>query len=155
MKTLTVLLIEDDPVDVLMVRRVIDTMAVDVALHTTDSCLRAIDLLSGELAGRDLIILLDINLPRMDGLEFLAEIRKRPENRGVPVIVMSTSEDVYDVESCFEAGISGYMVKPFEFENMKELIGAIIRYWSFSLLPHRERFDPTLSYKRKKRSLAS
>lgn len=150
MSELVILMIEDDPVDVLMVQKTLASMEIQTRLITTDNCMTALDRLSGDLAEQNLIILLDINIPQMDGLEFLSELRKEPDNAVIPVIIMTTSEDVYDVQACYQVGISGYMVKPFEFEEFKGLIDAIIHYWTYSLLPHRKRFDPGLRYKRKK-----
>jgi CheY-like chemotaxis protein len=76
------------------------------------------------------MILLDLKLPGMSGLELLKRIRTTTGTRRVPVIILSTSPDLSDVESCYDAGANSYLVKPGAFSELIQLAGRVFRYWT-------------------------
>lgn len=142
LKNLSILLIEDDLADVRTVRE---------ALASNEKFHRVFVVSSGEKALQFLrnqeeyqnrqknpkpgIIFLDLNLPGMSGHEFLKKIKSDEELMDIPVIAVTTSGGVNDVRECFKSYISGYFVKPLDFEEFVETIYIICRYWCLSQLP--------------------
>ena len=93
----------------------------------------------GEAAPRPGIILLDLNLPGMDGRELLAEIKQDPETRSIPVIIVTTSSNGRDVDRCYLSGANGYLQKPVDFAKFVTLIQGLINYWfEIVILPEME-----------------
>lgn len=120
----SILLIEDDELDVISVQRSLKKIDMDIQLHTAYNGLEAMALLKGEDKDKDPllpdIILLDLNMPRMNGLEFLSEIRKDKKFNSIKVFVMTTSNDEKDRKTTEELGVAGYIIKPLNFnENTK------------------------------------
>ncbi len=142
LKTLSILLIEDDLADV---RTVNEALASNGKFH------RVFVVPSGEKAFQFLrnqdeyqnkkeypkpgIIFLDLNLPGMSGHEFLKKIKSQEELSVIPVIAVTTSGEANDVRECFKSYISGYFVKPLDFEEFVEAIFVICRYWCLGKLP--------------------
>jgi CheY-like chemotaxis protein len=110
-----VLLVEDDDVEIMSVRRALRLMGRTQDLMTARDGLEALALLRGEdgASGKPLpyVILLDINMPRMNGLEFLRELRRDPERRDLPVVILTTSTAEADRQAACAAGVAGYIVK--------------------------------------------
>jgi len=84
------------------------------------------------------VILLDLNMPKMNGIEFLKVIKAHPELKTIPVIVLTTSKERRDVLDSFELGASGYMVKPVDYSKFVEILSKIMIYWNSSELPKDE-----------------
>jgi len=84
------------------------------------------------------VILLDLNMPKMNGMEFLKVIKAHPELKTIPIIVLTTSREKRDILESFELGAAGYMVKPVDYSKFVEILGKIILYWSTSELPKSE-----------------
>lgn len=83
------------------------------------------------------IILLDLNMPRMDGRTALAEIRKDPELKAIPVIVLTTSKSKQDVQQIYNLGVNSYITKPKTFGGLVDVAQALQKYWfEVSTLPH-------------------
>jgi two-component system, chemotaxis family, response regulator Rcp1 len=123
----TLLLVEDNPGDVRLTRE---------ALREADVSVELIDVPDGEQAiaylrapARPDLVLLDLNLPKMDGLEVLEAIRSDPELRRTPVIMLSTSGSARDVLACYERGANCYVVKPIDLDEFTALVQAINRFW--------------------------
>ncbi len=81
------------------------------------------------------VILLDLNMPRMSGLEFLKAARKDGSANGIPIVVLTTSRQDQDVVEGFNYNVAGYMIKPVDYAKFVEVMQAIDRYWSLSELP--------------------
>jgi CheY-like chemotaxis protein len=77
-----------------------------------------------------LVVLLDINMPRLGGLEVLAELKSHPVYRKIPVVVLTTSAESTDVRSAYERGANSYIVKPVDFEKFTEVAAHIELYWT-------------------------
>ena len=94
----------------------------------------ALDYLQGE---RELpgIVLLDLNMPRMNGMEFLQHVRSDERLKRIPVVVLTTSREEQDRFSSFNLGVAGYMIKPVDYLQFVEVIRAINLYWTLSELP--------------------
>jgi CheY-like chemotaxis protein len=130
-----VLLVEDDAVDVMTVKRCFKQLKIPNQLIVAANGEEAILLLSKPTLLKPCVILLDINMPKMNGLEFLQRIKIAPHLKKIPVIILTSSKEESDVDHCFELGVAGYMVKPVEYQNFVEIIELVSSYWSKSELP--------------------
>jgi CheY-like chemotaxis protein len=124
----TILLVEDNAGDVRLTREALLEADVDVELVAMADGEQALEFLRGESEPPELI-LLDLNLPKKNGLEVLEEIKGDPELRRVPVIMLTTSSSARDVAACYDRGVNCYVVKPLELDDFTALIGAINRFW--------------------------
>jgi DNA-binding NarL/FixJ family response regulator len=95
----------------------------------------AIEYLRDESATKPCIVLLDLNMPKMDGAEFLKIVKADRALKKIPVVILTTSNSDRDVFESFELGAAGYMVKSVDYEKFVETIGAINQYWTLSMLP--------------------
>ena len=84
------------------------------------------------------LMLLDMNMPKMNGIEFLKIMKTHPDLKTIPVIVLTTSKEQRDILGSFELGASGYMVKPVDYPKFVEILSRIMLYWSSSELPKQE-----------------
>src|ERR1700757_5127317 len=138
-----ILLVEDNPADVKITQRALKESALPVELIVVRDGQEAVEYLlrQGPHAqaegwrGPDLI-LLDLNLPRLNGLEVLQRIRATPELRAVPVVVLTTSRRQEDVQALYAAGANTYIEKPQDFTRFVEVLKTIHHYWlDTALLP--------------------
>lgn len=116
-----ILLIEDDYLDIMDIQRTLDKMSILHRLYVAKNGEEAIKMLNGNgvetLETKPDIVLLDINMPKMNGLEFLSIIRESDTWKDLKVFVLTTSEERVDKEAAKKLGISGYIVKPLKFNN--------------------------------------
>ena len=134
-KNKPILLVEDDMIDAMTVKRALKELNVINSVFTVENGEEALEHLrnpDNELPG---IILLDLNMPRMNGVEFLAIAKKDDHLKQIPVIVLTTSLEEIDRVNTFNLGVAGYMVKPIDYKKFVEVIKAIKLYWSLSELP--------------------
>ena len=138
-KKISILLVEDDEVDVMNVQRAFDKAGFGTTLHVASDGVEALEMLRGNrkenLDPFPQILLLDLNLPRMNGIELLREMRSDPRLRRMVVIVLSTSDDARDVFAAYELNVAGYLVKPIGFPRFVEMIQHVSAYWSLNELP--------------------
>ncbi len=129
-----ILLVEDDQVDALTVQRAFKQLEIPNKILHVENGEEALDLLvSNEI--RPCIILLDLNMPKMNGLEFL-EIAKKDESiKSIPIIILTTSKEHQDRITSFNYSVAGYMVKPVDYNEFLEMVKTITKYWSNSELP--------------------
>jgi CheY-like chemotaxis protein len=138
-KHLHILLVDDDEIDVMNVQRAFKKNNIVNPLYVAHNGIEALELLRS--AGADAIprerrlILLDLNMPRMNGLEFLRELRADPDLRALSVIVLTTSDDERDKVEAFNLNVAGYIVKPVTFIAFVEAMAALNKYWSINELP--------------------
>ena len=130
-----ILLVEDDEVDVLTVRRALKELKVANQLAVASNGEEALEMLTDEKAMRPALILLDLNMPRMSGLEFLQRARTDGFARGIPIVVLTTSRQDKDIVQGFDYNVAGYMVKPVDYGKFVEVMEAINLYWTLSELP--------------------
>ncbi len=127
-----ILLVEDDEVDVMTVKRAVKKLNISNPLdHATDGE-DAIKYLEDKFPKVPCIIILDINMPRMNGIEFLKIIKADERFKRIPVIVLTTSKEEQDRYQSFNLSVAGYMVKPVDFEKFVEVMEVIRNYWSLS-----------------------
>ena len=139
----TILLVEDNPADVKITQRALRDSSFPVELRVVRDGEEAVDYLlrQGTYAQRDNwrspdLILLDLNLPRLTGREVLQRIRATPALRTVPVVVLTTSRRLEDVQQMYEAGANTYIEKPQDFTRFVQVLQTIQSYWlDTALLP--------------------
>ena len=129
----SVLLVEDDPGDALMVREALETYAPETDIAAVVDGIDALRYLrrEDEFAGtpRPDLVLLDLNLPRKDGREVLAEIKSDPELRSIPVVVLTTSKAEEDIVRTYDLGVNSFITKPVTFLGLVEVMKVFSRYW--------------------------
>ena len=131
-----IFLVEDDAVDQMLLQRALSTLRIKNRLDVANNGEEALELLSrskGE--DRPCLILIDLNMPRMNGLEFLKALRQDESLRMIPVIVLTTSKEQKDVKESYRLGAAGYMAKPVDYLQFVELVKTIDRYWSLCEQP--------------------
>lgn len=134
--TLNILLVEDDDVDVLTVRRAFEKAHILNPLYVANDGLEALGKLrSGEIPKERRLVLLDLNMPRMNGIEFLRELRKDPDLSHTPVVVLTTSAMDRDKFEAYGMNIAGYLVKPVTFDQFCDLMVTLNKYWTLVELP--------------------
>jgi CheY-like chemotaxis protein len=137
---LNILLVEDDEVDVMNVQRALKKNAATATLHRAANGIEALAMLrtnsqlTTENNGR-LLILLDLNMPKMGGLEFLQELRADPALYKLPVVILTTSMQDSDLATAYQYNVAGYIIKPITFSSFVEKIDVLNRYWSISKMP--------------------
>ena len=130
----TILLVEDDRVDIMTVQRALKKNEIGNPLYIARTGLEALDMLRGE-NGRDPIspppalILLDLNLPKMSGIEFLRELREDPHLKDLRIIVLTSSNEPKDRAAAFEYDVDDYIVKPHSFDEFTRAIATILALW--------------------------
>jgi CheY-like chemotaxis protein len=133
---LNILLVEDDEVDVMTVKRAFEKAHISNPLYVAGNGLEALDKLrSGEIPAHRRLVLLDLNMPKMNGIEFLRELRKDPALHATPVVVLTTSTMDRDKMEAYGLNIAGYMVKPVTFPAFCDLMVALNKYWALVELP--------------------
>jgi CheY-like chemotaxis protein len=130
-----ILLVEDDDIDAMTVQRTLKQLGAPNPLVRATDGERALALLRDPARPRPGLILLDLNMPRMDGIEFVAEIKKDPALRLIPVVVLTTSSEEGDRIAAFNQSVAGYMVKPVDYPQFVAVMGLIRDYWMTSVTP--------------------
>jgi CheY-like chemotaxis protein len=135
-KVLNILLVEDDEVDVMNVNRAFKKNNISNPLWVAGNGVDALAMLRGGEVPRDRrLILLDLNMPRMNGIEFLKELREDPELRLTPVVVLTTSDDERDRVDAYNLNVAGYILKPVTLTNFVEAMATLNKYWTLVELP--------------------
>jgi CheY-like chemotaxis protein len=129
------LLVEDDQVDVMTIKRALKEIHVANPVIHMENGEDAINYLREPGNERPCIILLDLNMPVMSGLEFLQVVKNDEALRRFPVIVLTTSEEQQDKLNSFNLGVAGYMAKPVDYRQFVEVMRSIDLYWTISELP--------------------
>jgi CheY-like chemotaxis protein len=132
---LHLLLVEDDDVDVLAVRRALRNLGSAFRLQVLQSGRDALEALRGGRIDRPVVVLLDLNMPRMTGFELLEELRRDEALRTTPVFVYSTSADERDKRRAWALNVAGYMVKPPTQDGLVAIASMLESYWNVVELP--------------------
>jgi CheY-like chemotaxis protein len=129
------LLVEDDSVDVMTVKRAFRDLHVANPLVPAGDGEEALAYLRNDGAPKPCVILLDLNMPKMSGTEFLKVVKEDQTLKMIPVVVFTTSSAEQDIARSFELGAAGYMVKSVDYDKFIETIRTIDSYWTLSKLP--------------------
>ena len=138
---LNILLVEDDELDVMNVRRAFKKNNILNPLFVAGNGVEALEILRGvdqnspELPPERRIILLDLNMPRMNGIEFLRELRADPALSLIPVIVLTTSDEDRDKVEAYQLNVAGYILKPVTLAHFIETMATLNKYWTLSEIP--------------------
>jgi CheY-like chemotaxis protein len=130
-----ILLVEDDQVDVMTVKRALKEIKVNNPVVNPENGEEALKYLRDPASEKPCIILLDINMPIMNGIEFLQVMKHDAQLRRIPVVVLTTSGEQQDKISSFDLGVAGYMAKPVDYRQFVEIMRTIDAYWTISEVP--------------------
>jgi CheY-like chemotaxis protein len=131
-----ILLVEDNPADVELTLRALRKANLANPIHVAADGAEALDYLFG--TGKDeaksdahhpRVVILDLKLPKVSGLEVLRRIKADPATRTIPVVVLSSSREAPDVKEAYALGVNSYIVKPVDFEKFVEAVGTLGMYW--------------------------
>lgn len=120
-KIINILLVEDDQLDAIDIRRSLDKMKIFYQLHVARNGEEALEMLNGETGLHPDVALVDINMPKMNGLEFLSAIRSDERWKDLKCFIITTSNEKVDRETAAQLGISGYIIKPLKLNNASSL----------------------------------
>ena len=134
-KLMSVLLVEDDQVDRMNVQRAFEKNNMSNPLFVAKDGLEALEMLTGTNGKQKLnpmpkIMLLDINMPRMNGLDLLKELRQNKELKTISVFIMTTSNDTKDKIEAYNSNVAGYILKPLSFERFVSAVSVLNNYWT-------------------------
>jgi len=134
--SLEILLVEDSPDDLELTRRALRKANLTNPIHIARDGAEALDFIfcEGDYAGRDIenpprVILLDLKLPKVDGLEVLKRVKGDPRTAAIPVVVLTSSKEQNDVVESYALGVNSYIVKPVNFERFAEAVQQLGMYW--------------------------
>ena len=135
-RTQVILLVEDNPDDVELTLHTFEHFNISNRIHVVRDGAEALDFIfrRGEYGGRDArdwpkVILLDIKLPRVDGLEVLRQIKADPKSQMIPVVMLTSSREERDIIEGYRLGVNSYITKPVDFDQFAEAIRALGLYW--------------------------
>jgi CheY-like chemotaxis protein len=129
------MLVEDDEVDAMTVRRALKELHVGNPLARVENGEEALSYLRQPGQVMPCIILLDLNMPVMGGIEFLQVVKQDATLKRIPVVVLTTSEEQQDKVASFDLGVAGYIRKPVDYKQFVEAVRSIDAYWTLSELP--------------------
>lgn len=140
-KVINILLVEDDEVDVMNIKRAFSKSKIANPLYVARDGLEALEMLQGSngqnpiIPGTRRLILLDLNMPKMNGIEFLSELRQIPELALTPVVVLTTSGEDKDRVEAYRFNVAGYILKPVTFGNFADVMVTLNKYWTLCEMP--------------------
>ena len=137
---LTILMVDDDPDDFFLVQHALGDKKNGFDLRLLEDGEELMDYLlqrgrfeETACASKPCLILLDLNMPRMDGREALREMKADPSLRHIPVVVFTTSNDTDDIMAAYQLGASSFIVKPASYERLVAVLGSLMDYWGKSV----------------------
>jgi two-component system response regulator len=140
-KGISILMVEDDENDIIMTKRAFERYNLRNVLYVTRDGEEALDFIyrRGDYQDSSIptpgLILLDIKLPKMDGIEVLRHLKSDPDMRRIPVVILTASRREKDKVESYELGVNSYIVKPLDFSKFIEAVSTINLYWSLNQLP--------------------
>ncbi|MEV0714060.1 response regulator [Asanoa sp. NPDC050611] len=129
---LRILIVEDDDGDAMMIREALETVTTPATLHRVPDGEEALAYLRdavGRPAERPDVILLDLNMPRMDGRETLVELKRDPRLKAIPVIILTTSDDIRDVTQMYQEHANAFVTKPMDFDALEAVVRQIRQFY--------------------------
>ncbi len=138
-KVIHILLVEDDDIDIMNVKRAFKKNNVQNPLMVAEDGLKALEMLKALKDNNQpvpKIILLDLNMPRMGGIEFLKELRNDEGLKDMSVFVMTTSSEETDIVDAYRLNVAGYIVKPLSIETFINAVSTLNNYWTLCEYPN-------------------
>ena len=135
-RALNILLVDDDEVDVMTVKRAFTKANITNRLFVASNGVEALEMLrTGSIPDKRRLVLLDLNMPKMNGLEFLREVRADPKLAGLTVVVLTTSNEDRDRVDAFQLNVAGYLLKPVTFHTFADVMATLNKYWTLMEMP--------------------
>jgi CheY-like chemotaxis protein len=135
-KVINILLVDDDEVDVMTVKRAFARANISNPIFVATNGLEALEMLRKDaIPAKRRIVLLDINMPKMNGIEFLRELRADPELQSITVVALTTSNADRDRVEAYKLNVAGYLLKPVTFQQFAEVMATINKYWALMEMP--------------------
>lgn len=131
--SLKVLLIEDNMIEIMKMNRTVSLLEAKHEITEAKNAEEALAILETKENLPD-IILLDLNMPKINGIEFLSILKKDADLRHIPTIILTTSDNRKDILECYRIGISGYILKPLKYDDYVSKIEITLSYWSINEL---------------------
>lgn len=131
--TLNILLIEDDTIEVMKLKRALLSLNMKHNIIEAKNGELALNYLSNKQTLPD-IILLDLNMPKLNGIEFLNILKVNEYLKYIPTIILTTSKNKKDLLDCYKIGVAGYLLKPLKYEEYVSKINVLLSYWSINEL---------------------
>ncbi|CAM2823009.1 response regulator [Flavobacterium frigoris] len=128
-KALNILLIEDDEIEVMKFNRVLSALKLSHKIFEANNGEEAIEILKVKEVVPDIIVL-DLNMPKINGIEFLRILKADDYLKYIPAIILTTSSNRKDILECYRIGIAGYVIKPLKYSDYVDRITKLIEYWS-------------------------
>ncbi len=132
----SILLIEDDPNDQILIRRAVKKANILNSVFVLGDGEKAIQYLSGEKDYSDrskhplpILIILDLKMPKVSGLDVIEYVKKQPLIKRIPIIVLTSSKDTSDINSAYDLGVNSYLVKPVKFEDLVNIMVNMASFW--------------------------
>ena len=132
-KELNILLVEDNLIEVMKMRRTVSLLDLKHNIIVASNGEDALQHIDDKSKFPDLI-LLDLNMPKVGGIEFLAILKKNDDIKHIPTVILTTSDNQKDLEECYRLGVSGYVLKPLKYDDYVEKIKNVLSYWSMNEL---------------------
>lgn len=129
-----ILLVEDDRLDAMTAKRAFKDLNVTNPLVHSVNGEEALEYLRDEGNRKPCVILLDLNMPRMNGIEFLKIVKEDETLKSIPIVVLTTSGDKEDISESFKLSVAGYIVKPVDYKGFVEAVRTVDLYWTLSEL---------------------
>lgn len=133
-KNKKIMLIEDDYVDALTIKRAFRDIKVENELIIAEDGEKALEMLKA-MQEYPQVIILDLNMPKLSGIEFLKIIKKDENFAIIPVVIMTTSKEDEDKLNCYKNGVSGYVEKPIDYNEFLEILKIVYDYWMINEFP--------------------
>jgi CheY-like chemotaxis protein len=135
-QALNILLVDDDEVDVMTVKRAFTRANITNQVFVATDGIAALELLRSDgIPASRRLVLLDLNMPRMNGIEFLREVRGDPALQALTVVVLTTSNEDRDRVEAYQLNVAGYLVKPVTFHSFADVMATLNKYWTVMELP--------------------
>ncbi|MUH37487.1 response regulator [Zobellia amurskyensis] len=128
-----ILLIEDDAIEVMKLQRTVKKLELKHNIIETKNGEDALEVLKSGNKLPD-IILLDLNMPRMNGIEFLSILKADDVLKYLPTVILTTSENRADLLECYKIGVAGYVIKPLKYEEYQSKLHKVLEYWDINQL---------------------
>jgi CheY-like chemotaxis protein len=132
-KYLKILLVEDNLIELMKMKRTVSFLKLEHQITEAKNAEIALEILEDNNELPD-IILLDLNMPKISGVELLSILKSREEFRHIPTVILTTSNNKKDLEECYRIGVSGYILKPLKYEAYVKKIEQVLSYWSINEL---------------------
>ncbi|MFS4449674.1 response regulator [Maribacter sp. 2307UL18-2] len=130
---MNILLIEDDNIEIMKLQRTVSKLGLSHRITEAKNGEQALELLRSGQPLPD-IVLLDLNMPRMSGIEFLSILKEDEVLKYLPIVILTTSENRVDLVECYRIGIAGYVIKPLKYEDYQDKLSKVLAYWEVNEL---------------------